>query len=89
VGTPVIVSRGTNMADLVASEGAGAAVREQVDVIAEALLATDDDARLAAWREGALRLAERLAWPRVATCYLQGYESALRGRGSEDSARDA
>jgi glycosyltransferase involved in cell wall biosynthesis len=88
VGTPVIVSHGTNMADLVASEGAGAAVREQVDVIAEALLATDDDARLAAWREGALRLAERLAWPRVATCYLQGYESALRGRGSEDSARD-
>ena len=86
VGTPVIVSHGTNMADLVASEGAGAAVPEQVDAIADALLATNDAACVAAWRDGALRLAERLAWPRVARCYLRGYESVLRGTAAKGGA---
>jgi glycosyltransferase involved in cell wall biosynthesis len=87
-GTPVIVSHGTNMADLVVEEGAGAAVPGEPDVIAEALLASEDPAGLAAWRQGARRLAERLAWPRVAACYLRGYESVLLGREPGSGAGD-
>jgi glycosyltransferase involved in cell wall biosynthesis len=77
--TPVLVSWQTNLGHLVEEQGAGAAVPLYPASVAMALLEAADPARVASWREGARRLAERLAWSRVADDYLEGYLAALGG----------
>jgi glycosyltransferase involved in cell wall biosynthesis len=77
VGTPVIVSYGTNLAALVSESCAGSAVELQPDAVADAMLHVANDAQVAQWREGAISLRARLAWNRVVDAYLDGYRLAL------------
>lgn len=75
VGTPVIVSRGTNMGELVESHGAGRSPSTMED-LAPCLLQAEDEDIVAQWRDGAEKLRERLSWERVADEYIAGYELA-------------
>jgi glycosyltransferase involved in cell wall biosynthesis len=77
VGTPVIVSPGTNLAGLVSRSCAGQAVSFEREAIADGMLAAEDDFRLVSWREGASRLGGLLDWHAVADTYLVGYHRAL------------
>ena len=74
VGTPVLVTPGTNLAGVVAASGAGLAVAFNRSEVAKGLLKSANDSTTRAWIEGALRLRDDLSWPRVAQTYLDGYE---------------
>jgi glycosyltransferase involved in cell wall biosynthesis len=78
VGTPVIVTRETNMGELVDKFDAGLQVAPTVEAVAEALLRTAKDSNLLAkYRQGVQQLRRHLAWQRVAEDYLEGYRGAL------------
>jgi glycosyltransferase involved in cell wall biosynthesis len=77
LGTPVIVTNGTNMGQLVESYEAGELVALEAKSICEGLLNAADDARAKGWREGTKRLRESLSWDRVALEYMRGYEMTL------------
>jgi glycosyltransferase involved in cell wall biosynthesis len=79
VGTPVIVSPGTNMAELVVDFAAGASAAHRHE-IAAALLAAADPQQVDRWRHGAVRMREALSWDTVAAEYASMYESALARR---------
>lgn len=81
VGTPVVVSNGTNMAELVAGCDAGTVAGDSPDQIAAALAMAADPIRASAWRSGALSLASALAWPEVARSYERLYRGALAAKG--------
>jgi glycosyltransferase involved in cell wall biosynthesis len=77
VGTPVVVTPGTNLAELVEASGAGAAVRFRAEEVARELLGSANEVTAHTWIRGALRLREILSWTSVAKKYLDGYESIL------------
>jgi len=77
VGTPVIVTNGTNMGKLVESQGAGCLVALDPSSIADGLLQAADPDTLSRWREGATQLRDRLTWDRVASDYIDGYKLTL------------
>ncbi len=78
VGLPVVVTPETNLGHLVASHGAGLQVALGPDAIAEGLrhLCGHPQQRPSLAR-GALALAARLQWNRVADDYLDGYRRML------------
>jgi glycosyltransferase involved in cell wall biosynthesis len=78
VGTPVVVTPGTNLGGPVSESGAGEAVGFRAADVAGALLRAADDPTMDAWVEGAIRLRDRLSWSKVARSYLDGYEASLR-----------
>lgn len=77
VGTPVIVSHGTNLADLVSRSGAGVGVESGREAVTAALLQAEDEQVVTRWRRGVPGLRESLDWDRVVDSYLDGYRSAL------------
>ncbi len=79
VGCPVLVSHGTNMADMVEQLEAGRAVGSAPEAVAVALRATDDTSRLHSWSKGAIEMRKRLSWAQVAADYESGYEAAVAG----------
>jgi glycosyltransferase involved in cell wall biosynthesis len=78
IGCPAVVTPGTHMGDLVRQHDAGAGVAFDAAAVAAAMSASDDGATTARWAAGATRLAERLAWSRVAVDYLEGYGVAAK-----------
>jgi glycosyltransferase involved in cell wall biosynthesis len=83
VGTPVLVSPGTNLHSLVNETGAGAGVAFQRDAVARGLVQSGDEATVETWRDGAERLRHVLDWSTVARRYLEGYRSVAGGKGPE------
>lgn len=77
LGTPVIVTNGTNMGQLVESHSAGELVALEATSISEGLIKAADKDEARVWREGAKKLREALSWDRVALEYLRGYEMTL------------
>jgi glycosyltransferase involved in cell wall biosynthesis len=77
VGTPSIVSAGTNLAGIVRDTGAGASVDLTRRDVARGLLRSADEATAASWREGVARARQALRWPVVADQYRLGYERTL------------
>lgn len=77
VGTPVIVSYGTNMGELVNDFDAGAVVDYRPTSVAEALLAAQDLSNVESWRKGAAKLSKALSWGEVASNYARIYRLAL------------
>ena len=77
LGTPVIVSRETNLGGLVEEFAAGRCVDRKPSAIATALLQCDDDAVTEGWRRGTISLASHMTWDEVALQYLNGYRRAL------------
>jgi glycosyltransferase involved in cell wall biosynthesis len=77
VGTPVVVTPGTNLAALVNDTGAGQAVEFRAEDVARGLLKGRSEATVRAWGEGAVRLRDSLSWPEVARRYLDGYEAIV------------
>jgi glycosyltransferase involved in cell wall biosynthesis len=78
VGTPAIVSPGTNMGSVVEGAGAGRCT-DGPGAVARALHEVADAEVAARWRAGAVGLQEALAWEKVAAHYVSGYEMALSG----------
>jgi glycosyltransferase involved in cell wall biosynthesis len=76
LGTPVIVSRETNLGGLVEAAGAGRQVDLDVHDVAAALLETQGDATVQRWSAGADALRVDLTWDRVAERYVSGYRLA-------------
>jgi glycosyltransferase involved in cell wall biosynthesis len=87
VGTPVMVTPGTNLASLVAEASAGIVVDPRPEDIAQGLEEAASDANTSAWRHGAVRLRDELSWPAVVERYVAGYESTLRELGGEKTQR--
>ena len=78
VGTPVIVSSGTNMGSLVDEAGAGAWVRSsRPDAVASALFAISPNRER--WRQGVHKLRSRLDWDSVSLDFVRGYERVIAG----------
>lgn len=77
LGTPVIVTNGTNMGQLVEDHGAGELVALEATSISEGLMQTADESTVAGWRDGTQKLRESLSWDRVALEYMRGYELTL------------
>jgi len=78
VGTPVIVSPQTNMAEEIDAFGAGLSVDPRPQEVAGVLLQISrDEALYRRHREAVPRLRERLAWPQIAKDYLEGYTNVL------------
>jgi glycosyltransferase involved in cell wall biosynthesis len=77
LGTPVIVTNGTNMGQLIEDHGAGQLVALEGSSIAKGLFAAADPSVAAEWRLGIERLREKLSWDRVAATYLEGYRTAF------------
>ena len=74
IGTPVVVSAGTNMAEMVERADAGASVGGASPAsVAAALLRSGSRST---WGTGARDLAVELRWSNVALQYLAGYERA-------------
>jgi glycosyltransferase involved in cell wall biosynthesis len=65
-GTPVIVSPGTNLGDVVRSVGGGLCVGPSLDVIADGFIKCQNDAVISLWRTRAKAFREILNWSRVA-----------------------
>jgi glycosyltransferase involved in cell wall biosynthesis len=84
VGTPIIVSPETNLAGFVQSAGAGLSVGLTPELVAQALLCSQDETTVQGWRQGARQLRNTLSWDRVAEQYLTGYDRALCGRTSAE-----
>lgn len=78
LGTPVIVTNGTNMGKLVETYDAGALAALEPSSIADSLLEATDLPTVTRWRGGVADLRERLSWERVADDYLAGYDLALQ-----------
>lgn len=78
VGTPVIVSRGTNLDDLVNRSGAGVGVGMSREAATAAMLQADDERIVTRWRCMVPDVVEALEWNRVVDSYLDGYCSALQ-----------
>jgi glycosyltransferase involved in cell wall biosynthesis len=77
LGTPVIVTNGTNMGQLVENHEAGELVALEAKSISEGLMSAADETKAKAWREGTKNLRDSLSWDRVALEYLRGYELTL------------
>lgn len=77
LGTPVIVTNGTNMGHLVEAHSAGELVALEAKSIGEGLMNAADEDKARAWREGTRKLRDSLSWDRVALEYLRGYEMTL------------
>lgn len=76
LGTPVVVSRGTNLGDIVEAARAGVSVDLRREEVAEALLETQNDEVVKVWERGAVALRSDLSWDRVAERYAAGYRLA-------------
>jgi glycosyltransferase involved in cell wall biosynthesis len=76
VGTPVIVSPGTNMGELVAQFSAGEVVTDRSEITA-ALLGAARPGQIDQWRAGAARMRDALSWDVVAGDYESIYADAL------------
>ena len=85
VGTPSIVSAGTNLAGIIRDAGAGTSVELAPADVARGLLEGADDGVATTWREGTARARATLSWPVVAERYRVGYERTLEGTGSARS----
>lgn len=78
LGVPVIVSRETNMAEVVEAHGAGAVVPLDADAVAAVLLEVWRDPKKSEWwRANVPRLKAALSWDRVVGQYLAGYRDVL------------
>jgi glycosyltransferase involved in cell wall biosynthesis len=81
VGTPVIVSAGTNLADIVSRTEGGTGVGADCESAAAAMLLSQDGGTLDRWRANVPRLAGQLSWDTVAGAFADGYTHAVnRGR---------
>jgi glycosyltransferase involved in cell wall biosynthesis len=78
VGTPVIVTDGTNMAHDVEGHNAGVRVDATVGSVSAALLQVEDRAVLAGWLRGVEELRSALSWDNIAGLHVDGYESYLK-----------
>jgi glycosyltransferase involved in cell wall biosynthesis len=78
MGTPVIVTSGTNLAGLVNETGAGAGVEFRKEQMTNRLLETMDEPTCRAWLNGVQQLRRTLAWPTVARRYRDGYDLTVR-----------
>ena len=86
VGTPVIASTGTNMSSLISEAGAGRGVELEVNEVARAMIATDDDGVVSQWKDGARQLRQELNWANVGEAYLESYQVAVKRRGIESGS---
>jgi hypothetical protein len=80
VGTPVIVSPGTNLAELVERYRAGCSVRLTSESVSAALIEAQENPP--DWRTGAAALRTALDWDKVASHYAAGYSAALEAAGA-------
>ena len=80
LGTPVIVSPGTNLGEIVTNFSAGTRVEPTPHDVGKALLKTQDDGTVRSWREGVSLLQKTLTWDFVAHQYTHGYALALESR---------
>lgn len=80
IGTPVIVSRGTNMGDLVMRFKAGRCVELYPHEVAHALGEAADDATVESWGRGAGHLKAALSWDRIAAAYADAYADVIVSR---------
>jgi glycosyltransferase involved in cell wall biosynthesis len=87
VGTPVIVSSGTNLSELVRHARAGRGVELDPYAVADAMISAQNEAEVTQWREGAAKLRNSLSWDRVADQYLRGYRHAVGTPGAQDPDR--
>ena len=77
LGTPAIVTNGTNMGHLIEGFGAGQLVALEADSISDGLLNAAQESIAIGWRNGTKALGESLSWDRVALEYMRGYELTL------------
>lgn len=73
LGVPVLVTPGTNMADVVAEHDAGAVMDPTPDGVSTALLRLTDPEQVERWRRNSLALRDALSWPTLARIYLAAY----------------
>jgi glycosyltransferase involved in cell wall biosynthesis len=79
LGTPTIVTNGTNMAGVVEKSDAGISVALAPSSIAAGLQTAADSGTVRRWRRGAEALRDALSWSNVASEYVEGYEATLSG----------
>jgi glycosyltransferase involved in cell wall biosynthesis len=77
LGTPVVVSWGTNLAAVVEAAGAGRGVELGTHQVATALLECENEATLKTWQTGVSSLRSDLTWDTVGDQYESGYRSAF------------
>jgi glycosyltransferase involved in cell wall biosynthesis len=76
-GTPVIVSAGTNLGEVVRAVGGGLCVETRLDEIAAGLLGSQDPPTARSWKIKARDYKDVLDWTRVVQQYVRGYELTL------------
>jgi glycosyltransferase involved in cell wall biosynthesis len=76
-GTPVIVSPGTNLGEIVRAVGGGLCVETRLDEIAAGLLRSQDRPTARLWKSRARAYRDVLDWNRVVQQYVRGYELTL------------
>jgi glycosyltransferase involved in cell wall biosynthesis len=82
LGVPVIVSRETNMGEIVEAYDAGAVVPLDADAVAAALLEVwRDPQKCEWWRANVPKLKAALSWDRVVGPYLSGYREVVNVPG--------
>jgi glycosyltransferase involved in cell wall biosynthesis len=82
LGVPVIVSRETNMGEIVEAYDAGAVVPLDADAVAAALLEVWRDPQKSEWwRANVPKLKAALSWDRVVGPYLSGYREVVNVPG--------
>ncbi|HYI46078.1 MAG TPA: glycosyltransferase family 4 protein [Actinomycetota bacterium] len=74
LGVPVLVTPGTNMAEVVAEHDAGAVIEPTAAGVRDALLRLIDAKEVERWRQNSPKLREALSWPTLARSYLSAYE---------------
>ena len=77
LGTPVVISWGTNLGAIVEAAGAGRGVELGTHQVATALLECESEATLKTWQRGVSSLRSDLTWDRVGEQYDSGYRSAF------------
>jgi glycosyltransferase involved in cell wall biosynthesis len=77
VGTPAVVSAGTNLGRIIQDSGAGLCVGSTPTEVGRGLLETECDGTVIAWREATVGLRDSLGWNRVARQYETGYEITM------------
>ncbi|HWL65038.1 MAG TPA: glycosyltransferase, partial [Actinomycetota bacterium] len=74
LGVPVLVTPGTNMAEVVAEHDAGAVMQPTPEGVRDALIQLSDVDRVERWRRNSEKLRAALSWPKLARLYLAAYE---------------